>query len=72
MLLEPDGYKAMLKHPHAPGFLKAISIEIEKLKSMGTWLEVDYDHAITHNKKPIFTRWVFKYKFNDQSFLLKY
>ena len=69
---EPDGYRAMLKHPHAPGFLKAISIEIEKLKSMGTWLEVDYDHATTHNKKPIPTRWVFKYKFDDQGFLLKY
>ena len=69
---ESDGYRAMLKHLHASGFLKAISIEIEKLKSMGTWLEVDYDHAITHNKKPIPTRWVFKYKFDDQGFLLKY
>ena len=72
MPLEPDGYRAMLKHPHAPGFLKAISVEIEKLKTMGTWIEVDYDHATTNGKKPIPTRWVFKYKFDDQGFFLKY
>ena len=61
----------MLKHPRAEGFLRVLYIEIKALQDKTTWMEVSHDHAIKSGKKPIPTTWVFKYKFDDQGFLVK-
>ena len=62
----------MLKHPHAAGFKAAIEVELKALVAKGTWREVSLDHAEKANKTPIPTRWVFKYKFDDKGYLIKY
>ena len=69
---EPKNYHQMLKHPHSEGFLKAMQVEIKALKEKKTWREVSYDHAVKAGKKAIPTRWVYKYKFDQEGFLLKY
>lgn len=72
MPIEPDGYKEMLKHAHAAGFKQAINTEIESLQAKQTWQEVSPNHALTVGKILIPTRWVFKYKFDDQGYFIKY
>ena len=69
---EPHSYRQMLKHPHAQGFLQAIQVEITALERKKTWMEVPLDHALKANKRPILTIWSFKYKFDDQGYLIKY
>ena len=69
---KPNSYKKLHKHPHREGFEQAIQTEIHILKGMNTWTEIPPDHAIKQNKMPIPTRWVFKYKFNNQGYFLKY
>ena len=44
--------------------------EIAALKSKGTWTEVPYSSI--KNVSTVPTTWVFKYKFDDQGFLIKY
>lgn len=69
---EPKYYNQMLKHPEAKGFLKAIDVEISALIAKGTWTNSSYDEAKTANKIPIPTTWVFKYKFDNEGYLLKH
>ena len=69
---EPDGYKELRNHPHREGFEQAIQTEIHALEGMNTWKEVPPDQASNNGKTPIPTRWVFKYKFDDQGYFLKY
>ena len=72
MPTEPDGYKEMLCHAHAAGFIQAITTEIESLQAKQTWKEVSPTHAYVASRTPIPTRWVFKYKFDNQGYLTKY
>ena len=69
---EPDGYKKLHKHFQREGFEQAIQTEIHALEGMNTWTKVPPDHAIKQSKTPILTKWVFKYKFNNQRYFLKY
>lgn len=69
---EPQYYHQMLKHPHAGGFKQAMTVEIAALWKKTTWKEVPYDSASKVNKKPIPTTWVFRYKFDNQGYLIKY
>ena len=65
---EPQHYGDLRKHPHIDGFKRAMRIELDALKSKGTWSEVPFDgHTVS-----IPTTWVFKYKFDDQEYLIKY
>ena len=69
---EPEFYHQMLKHPHATGFKAAIDVELKALVGKGTWNEVSFNHAEKARRTPIPTRWVFKYKFDDKGYLIKY
>lgn len=62
----------MRKHPHAHGFMQAIDVEIKALKKKNTWLEVALDHASKAEKVAIPTTWVFRYKFDENRYLVKY
>ena len=69
---EPKSYQKMLKHPHAKGFQQAMQTEMEALLKRNTWREVPLGDAFKEGKVPIPTTWLFKYKFDEQGFLLKY
>ena len=70
--LEPQHYGQMLNHPHAEGFKQAMLTEVNALKGKHTWKEVPYDEAAKEGKTPIPTMWVFKYKLDEQGYLVKY
>lgn len=72
LLAEPRFYHQMLKHPEATGFLRAIDVEIKALQSKQTWKEVSWTHAKEAGKTPIPTTWVFKYKFDNEGYLVKH
>ena len=67
---EPQHYGDLRGHPHADGFKQAMRTELDALKSKSTWTEISYLSNKTMNTIP--TTWVFKYKFDDQGFLIKY
>ena len=46
--------------------------EVNALKAKQTWKEVPYSEAVKNGKKPISTMWVFKYKLDEQGYLVKY
>lgn len=72
LLPEPQSYHQMLKHPHAKGFKQAAEVEITALKDKNTWTKVPFNHATKAGKIPISTTWVFKYKFYEKGYLVKY
>ena len=72
MLSELDDYKELRNHSHRERFEQAIQIEIDTLKGMNTWTKVFSNHATEQDKTLISTRWVFKYKFDDQGYFFKY
>ena len=70
---ESKNFRQLQKHPHAAGFRKAMQIEIESLASKGIWREIPTNQATaaaTSNAIP--TMWVFRSKFDEDGFLLKY
>lgn len=69
---EPKYYHQMLRHPESAGFLRAIDQEIQGLTSKQTWKLVDHKHAIDAKCTPIPTTWVFKYKFDNEGYLIKH
>lgn len=69
---EPQNWKEMLKHPYSAQFIKASGTEVKQLQDKQTWREVAHDHALRADKTPIPLTWVFKYKFDEQGFLLKF
>ncbi|KAG6995781.1 hypothetical protein G7Y79_00042g078860 [Physcia stellaris] len=72
LLAESRFYHQMLKHPEAAGFLRAIDVEIKALQSKQTWKEVPWHHAKNAGKTSIPTTWVFKYKFDNEGYLVKH
>ena len=69
---EPKYYHQMLRHPESAGFLRAIDQEIQGLTSKQTLKLVDHKHAIDAKCTPIPTTWVFKYKFDNEGYLVKH
>lgn len=69
---EPQNFRELAKHPFAEGFKHAMRVELTALRSKTTWAEVPKDEAEKEKRTPIPTTWVFKYKFDDQGFLIKY
>ena len=68
---EPKHYGQLASHPHAAGFHLAIQTEITSLKNKGTWREIPIEQAV--QSIPIIpTMWVFKYKFDEDGYLVKY
>ena len=68
---EPKTWEEMLKHPMYEGFIAATQVELNDLTGKQTWKEVLFEHAKKAGKTPIPTTWVFKYKFDEQGYLLK-
>ena len=60
----------MLRHSHASGFQTAINTEISSLQEKGTWEEIPINRASSSNVIP--TMWVFKYKFDENGYLMKF
>ena len=62
----------MLKHSEAREFLKTTKVEISTLISKKTWKKSSYNEVKATNKTPIFTTWIFKYKFDNEEYLIKH
>ena len=69
---EPKNFKELAKHPYCEFFKTAMRTEIDGLKRKNTWKETPLDDAVKANKKPIPTMWVYKYKFDEQGWLIKF
>ena len=68
---ESANYNQMLKYSHSSRFKQIIQIEINQLKSMDVWKEISISEK-TAEKHFISTIWVFKYKFDEERYLVKY
>lgn len=66
---EPENWKDMLKHPHAEGFIEACKKEVDSLRSKETFTVVERPKDRSKQVLPL--RWVFKYKFDKDGFLVK-
>jgi hypothetical protein len=69
---EPNNIKQLKGHMFEQEFRQAMKEELSALQAKGTWKEVSREEAIKNNKSAIPTRWVFKYKFNDDGHLNKF
>lgn len=65
----PDGWKNMIKHPMAEGFLAACAKEIRSLKEKSTFTVTNRPKDRSTQILPL--RWVFTYKFDQDGYLLK-
>ena len=65
----PKYYKDVWNHPLRDAFIKAMSIEIDGLKSKDTYEEVDLPKDRGVQVLPLM--WVYAYKFDKNGFLLK-
>ena len=65
-------YHQMLKHSKIVDFLRVISVEIKALQSKQTWKKMFWSHVKKAKKTFIFTTWVFKYKFDNDDYLMKH
>ena len=66
----PSNWRAMLRHPHVEGFMKAANAEYSALESRGTWEIIDQKNSQVIQPVPL--KWVFTYKFNENGYLSKY
>ena len=65
-------YHQMLKHFEIVDFFRVINVEIKTLQSKQIWKKVSWSHAKKTKKISIFITWVFKYKFDNDDYLLKH
>ena len=66
----PKGFKELARHPYCEAFKEAMRVEIKELQRKGTWEEVAKDEAI--HKQSVPTMWVYKYKFDEDGWLVKH
>jgi hypothetical protein len=72
---EPKNFRQVQRHPHAVGFNKAILTEISALRAKGTWTEIPVNEVaekVPKGKVIIPIMLIFKYKFDENGFLIKY
>lgn len=65
----PDGWREMMKHPMAEGFLAACAKEIRSLQEKSTFTAINRPRDISKQILPL--RWVFAYKFDQDGYLQK-
>ncbi|KAJ5256521.1 hypothetical protein N7478_012625 [Penicillium angulare] len=65
----PDGWKNMIKHPIAEGFLAACAKEIRSLQEKSTFTVTNRPKDVSKQVLPL--RWVFAYKFDQDGYLQK-
>jgi hypothetical protein len=68
---EPKNFRQMQRHPHAVDFNKAILTEISALRVKSTWKEIPINE-VSKEKVIIPIMLIFKYKFDENGFLIKY
>lgn len=69
LLSAPNGWKEMMKHPMAEGFLAACAKEIRLLQEKSTFTVTNRLKDVSKQILPL--RWVFTYKFDQDGYLLK-
>lgn len=68
---EPKSFKQVLKDPNLELWKEAIRVEVNALQAKETWQEVGLEDATQAGRKAIPTNFVFKYKFDEQGWLIK-
>lgn len=67
---EPDGWHELRHHPHKECFLAAAAAEVKNLTNKATFEEVLKPNDRSKQVLPL--RWVFKYKFDADGYLIKH
>ncbi|EKG09277.1 Integrase catalytic core [Macrophomina phaseolina MS6] len=69
---EPKNFEELLNHPFGDRFMNALLEEIKKLEQIQTWKQVlaTQEHAAKKQILPL--TWVFKYKFDEEGYLIKF
>ena len=70
LLLEPQSWSEAMKGPNTDDWYKAACCELEGLDKKGMYNMVPKSQAEERRILPL--KWMFKYKFNTNSALLKY
>jgi hypothetical protein len=70
--LESISWRAMLRHSFAVEFHKTAQIEFDVIENRGTWEVVNWTVIINKRVKITSLKWVFKYKTNEDKYLLKF
>ncbi|POS85489.1 hypothetical protein EPUL_006268, partial [Erysiphe pulchra] len=65
----PQNWHQLQNHPHCDGFKTAARVEFNGLQLQGTFKDISDSDDKT---KPIPTKWVFTYKFDDDGYFRKY
>ncbi|KAJ5369326.1 uncharacterized protein N7496_009086 [Penicillium cataractarum] len=65
----PNGWREMMKHPMAEGFLAACAKEIRSLQEKSTFTVINRPRDVSKQILPL--RWVFAYKFDQDGYLQK-
>ena len=68
---ESINYKQMLKHQHSFEFMQTVKMKIDQLTTMKIWKKILFNKKLS-DKISISLTWVFKYKFDDQKYFIKY
>ena len=73
LFFESKNFRQFQKHFHAVDFRKIMQIEIESLTSKNIWREIPINQITTAaTSNVILTMWIFRYKFDENEFLIKY
>ena len=65
-------YHQMLKHSKVVDFFRIIDVEIKALQSKQIWKKMFWSHVKKTEKIFIFITWIFKYKFDNDDYLMKH
>ena len=68
--VEPRSYREALHHPYKEGWIGAMGLEYGDLQRRGAFTKVLKAQA--SNKQVIPLKWVFKYKFDEHGYLVKF
>ena len=67
---EPKNLRELANHPFKEEFKGSMRVEVKELQGKRTWEEVSENEA--KDKESIPTTWVFRYKFDDEGYLVKF
>ena len=72
LLVESKFYHQMLKHIEIVDFLRIIDVKIKTLQSKQIWKKISWNHVKQAKKISISITWIFKYKFDNENYLIKH
>ena len=62
----------MFKHVEIVDFLRIIDVKIKTLQSKQIWKKISWNYVKQTKKTFIFITWIFKYKFDNEKYLIKH